>query len=83
MNASKFFGGIFDDAALKEELGALDHEMQQPGFWDNPEKSKPIVQKRRAFERKLQTAEQLDEQTEELATWRELSGRRRRAGVGR
>lgn len=48
--------------------------MQAPDFWDDPEKSKPILQKRRVIERKVDTLKQLREDSEELEAWRELAG---------
>lgn len=46
--------------------------MQAPDFWDNPSKSAPILQKRRAVERRVQTLKQLREDTDELELWREM-----------
>jgi peptide chain release factor 2 len=50
----------------------MDHQMQAPGFWDNPAKNAPILQKRREIERRLQTLKQLRSDADELDTWREL-----------
>ncbi len=47
--------------------------MQAPDFWNNPEKSKVILQKRRAFERRFESLKKLREDEGELETWRELS----------
>lgn len=71
-SVSRRCGGIFDRAALEEELGAIDHEMQQPGFWDHPEESATLLKKRRVLERQHKTLEQLDEDHGDLETWREL-----------
>ena len=46
--------------------------MQAPDFWDNPEASTPILQKRRAVERKVQSLRQLRRDAEDLEAWREL-----------
>jgi peptide chain release factor 2 len=46
--------------------------MQAPDFWDHPERSTPILQKRRAIERKVQSLRQLRRDGEELGAWREL-----------
>ena len=46
--------------------------MQQPGFWDDPQKSAPLLQKRRMLERRKKTIDRLVEDQEELETWREL-----------
>ena len=46
--------------------------MQEPGFWDNPEKNAGVVQKRKALDKKKQSLEQLSSDAEELEAWREL-----------
>ena len=46
--------------------------MESPGFWDNPEKSSPLMRKRRGLERRFKTLTRLREDSDELATWREL-----------
>src|SRR5881227_874838 len=46
--------------------------MQAPGFWDNPGKNAPLLQKRRDVERRLETLNRLRADADELATWREL-----------
>ncbi|MEM9558574.1 MAG: peptide chain release factor 2 [Acidobacteriota bacterium] len=64
--------GFLDRAGVEEELAELDREMQAPDFWDNPSKSAPLLQKRRAVERRVQSLRQLREDTDELEAWREL-----------
>ncbi len=46
--------------------------MQQPGFWDQPQRSAALLQKRRGLEREQETLTQLDREAEEIATWQEL-----------
>ena len=46
--------------------------MQAPDFWDDPSKSKVLLQKRRAVERRVQTLKRLRGDGEELEAWREL-----------
>ncbi len=46
--------------------------MQAPGFWDNPAQTAPLLQQRRAVERRLATLNRLREDADELAAWREL-----------
>jgi peptide chain release factor 2 len=48
--------------------------MESPGFWDDPVRSAPLLKKRRGLERRLETVDKLDEDTEELAVWGELLG---------
>ncbi|HYO12896.1 MAG TPA: peptide chain release factor 2 [Thermoanaerobaculia bacterium] len=65
-------GGIFEQADLERELAELDHQIQDTGFWDDPSKSAPVLQQRRALERRLETLNKLRSDAEELETWREL-----------
>jgi len=46
--------------------------MEAPDFWDNPEASSPVLRTRRALERRLKTLTRLRNDSDELATWREL-----------
>jgi peptide chain release factor 2 len=46
--------------------------MQEPGFWDNPGKNAPILQKRRDLEKRIETLNRLRSDADELNTWREL-----------
>ena len=46
--------------------------MQRPGFWDAPGTHAPLLQKRRALERRLATLKKLRADAEELDTWGEL-----------
>ncbi len=48
--------------------------MQAPDFWNHPEKSKTILQKRRAVERRLESIHKLAKDQAELETWQELIG---------
>jgi peptide chain release factor 2 len=65
-------GGIFEDTGLEKQMSDIDRQMQQPGFWDNPQKNASIMQERRALERRLETLNRLRSDSDELATWREL-----------
>ncbi len=40
---SKRCGGIFDVAALTEKVAELDAKAVEPGFWDNPDKARTII----------------------------------------
>ena len=46
--------------------------MQAPDFWDNPEKNKAILQKRRVVERKVDKLKQLRSYEDDLEAWLEL-----------
>ena len=66
------FGGTFEEADLDEKLAEIDASIQAPGFWEDPEKSKPVLQRRRQLERRQQALRRLTNDSEELATWNEL-----------
>jgi peptide chain release factor 2 len=46
--------------------------MGEPGFWDEPRASAPIMRERRTLEKKLESLHQLEEDAEELSAWKEL-----------
>jgi peptide chain release factor 2 len=46
--------------------------MEAPGFWDDQEKSSPVMRRRRGIERRLKTLTRLRNDSDELETWREL-----------
>jgi len=46
--------------------------MQEPGFWDNPASSAPLVQKRSQIDKRLKTVRDLETAAEDLEVWREL-----------
>ncbi|HEX2251870.1 MAG TPA: peptide chain release factor 2 [Thermoanaerobaculia bacterium] len=64
--------GYLEGARLEEEVSQLDREMQQPGFWDDPRTSAPLVRKRKAAERRLKSLEQLRSDAGDLEAWSEL-----------
>jgi peptide chain release factor 2 len=56
--------------------------MQQPGFWDDPRTSAPLVRKRKAAERRLKSLEQLRSDAGDLEAWSELIGEGEADGDG-
>ncbi len=46
--------------------------MQQPGFWEEPGKSAPLLRRRRGLERRRQTLARLDADRAEIGAWLEL-----------
>ncbi len=46
--------------------------MEDPGFWDNPAKSAPLLQKRRPIEKQVEILRRLRADSDELEAWREL-----------
>ncbi|MEM6454522.1 MAG: peptide chain release factor 2 [Acidobacteriota bacterium] len=64
--------GYFDRPGLRDELDELNAEMEAPGFWDDPATSKRTMRQRSGVERQVKTLARLDEQRDEIDTWREL-----------
>jgi len=46
--------------------------MEEPSFWDDPKKSRPILRQRSALEKRIKTLNQLRADTDELGAWQEL-----------
>ena len=46
--------------------------MQQPGFWDDPSRSAPLLRRRRALERRRESLNRLRADAGELEAWEEL-----------
>jgi peptide chain release factor 2 len=65
-------GGTFEDARLEEQLAEIDRQMEQPGFWDAPARSAPLLQRRRALARRFDTLKRLRADASELEAWGEL-----------
>ncbi len=46
--------------------------MQEPGFWDDPSRSAPLLRRRRALERRRESLARLEADAGELGAWEEL-----------
>ncbi|MGB5293431.1 MAG: peptide chain release factor 2 [Thermoanaerobaculia bacterium] len=64
--------GIFEGTDLEGQLQTIDKRMEAPGFWDDRTGAAPLLQQRRALEKRLATLNRLREDAEELAAWKEL-----------
>jgi len=53
-------------------LAEIDATIEEPGFWDDPGTSAPLLQKRARLERQLQNLGRLDRERDDLEGWREL-----------
>jgi peptide chain release factor 2 len=71
-NASKNFGGFFDIDAKLEELASLEERMAQPGFWDNQEEARQVIDRSRSLKSWTEPWESLHARTQELDELREL-----------
>ena len=41
---------LFDLAKLEEELDRINREIEEEGFWDNPDKAKKIMKEKKSME---------------------------------
>ena len=71
-SAWRSFGGTFEEAGVEQQLADIDRQMEMPGFWDKPAASGELLQKRRRFERQVETLKRLRADEGDLAAWRDL-----------
>jgi peptide chain release factor 2 len=64
---------IFDPAGLKERVSALEQQMGEPGFWDDPEKAGKVGAEHRRATRKIETYGTLASDVEDLEGLSELA----------
>jgi len=57
---------------VREQLAEIDRQMEQPGFWDAPARSAPLLQRRRGLERRFETLKRLRADAGDLEAWRDL-----------
>lgn len=57
---------LFDLAKIRSELDRQNREMQEPGFWDNPEKAQDAMKKKKGYENTLNAYEELEEGFDEV-----------------
>lgn len=65
-------GGLFDLDALAEQIAENEHEMAQPGFWDDNAKAQKKINDTNALKEKRDTFVQLRDQITDLKTNVEL-----------
>lgn len=57
---------LFDLPRVREELNRLNREMEEPGFWDEPEKAQKAMQRKKSYENTLDRYEKLDKGFDEI-----------------
>ncbi|HUH11870.1 MAG TPA: peptide chain release factor 2 [Longimicrobiales bacterium] len=63
---------IFDVSRLKERLGQLEAAMAVPGFWDDPERSRVVIQEVKELKGWIEPFEQISRKVTDLAELGEL-----------
>src|ERR1700728_4302722 len=66
-------GAIFDPAAKQKELLKLEAEIDDPNFWNQPEKSQRIMRERKRLEEAIQSSQSVTNATSDIDTLFELA----------
>ncbi len=69
----KLCGAIFDAPAKKIELNKLESEINNPDFWNQPEKSQRVMQQRKRLEEAIQNAQSVASTADDIDTLFELA----------
>ena len=69
----KLCGAIFDAPARKAELARTEEQISDPEFWNQPEKSQEVMQKRKRLEQALADEAQVSTMVSDLDTMFELA----------
>ena len=72
MRRPEISGGIFDLDARQERLKSLDSEMAQPGFWDNQELARAVIDESNSIKGWLEPWRALDGRVSDLRALVEL-----------
>ena len=59
-------GAIFDAPHKQQELKKLEEEINDPDFWNSPEKSQRVMQQRKRLEEAIQQASQVTSSTSDI-----------------
>ena len=70
---AKLCGAIFDAPANQKELKGLEAEINDPNFWNQPEKSQRVMQQRKRLEEAIQNSAALAGTTSDIDTLFELA----------
>jgi len=70
---AKLCGAIFDAAAKQKELLKLEAEIDDPNFWNQPEKSQRIMRERKRLEEAIQSSQSVTNATSDIDTLFELA----------
>ncbi len=69
----KLCGAIFDPSGKQQEVAKLEVEINDPDFWNQPEKSQRIMQQRKRLEESIQQAKDVRALTSDIDTLFELA----------
>src|SRR5450631_193332 len=66
-------GSIFDPARIRKELADIETKLADPGLWNDPNASKPLMRDRKRLETMVADDEQLVRRTEDIEAYFELA----------
>ncbi len=69
----KLYGAIFDAARKQRELTQLETEINDPDFWNNPEKSQRLMQQRKRLEEAIHNSDRVATTASDIDTLFELA----------
>ena len=69
----KLCGAIFDAPSKKKELTELEKEINDPAFWDQPEKSQKVMQARKRLEEAIKSSDSVAAAASDIETLFELA----------
>jgi peptide chain release factor 2 len=70
---AKLCGAIFDASAKQRELSKLETEINDPDFWNQPEKSQRVMQQRKRLEEAIRSSSSVASATSDIDTLFELA----------
>ena len=68
MNHCLKWGTHFDLANKRDRVEELEHTMEEPGFWDNPERSTKLVREAKHLKDEVDTFRELEQEYEDIQT---------------
>ena len=68
----KLYGAIFDAPGKQKELGKTEAEINDPNFWNQPEKSQRVMQQRKRLEEAIQSSAAVASSASDIETLFEL-----------
>jgi peptide chain release factor 2 len=66
-------GSIFDPARIRKELADIEAKLADPGMWNNPDASKPLMRDRKRLEKLVADDDELVRRTGDIEAYFELA----------
>jgi len=66
-------GSIFDPARIRRELADIETKLADPGMWNNPDSSKPLMRDRKRLEKLVADDDELVRRTGDIDAYFELA----------